>query len=114
MFISHDLLTVQYISTRVAVMYLGRIVEIAKSEELYDKHAPPLLQGTPLCGPLPRSPSRRDPGAHHPAGRRAQPLKPASRMPFSYPLPHRRPDCSAVTPPLRDVGGDHQVACLKV
>jgi len=114
MFISHDLLTVQYISTRVAVMYLGRIVEIAASEELYDNTLHPysraLLSAIPI--PDPHLEEKRERIILQ--GDVPSPLNPPPGCNFHTRCPMAASECSQVVPPLRDIGGGHQVACIKV
>jgi len=114
MFISHDLLAVQYVSTRVAVMYLGRIVEIAGSEELYDNTLHPysraLLSAIPV--PDPHLEEKRERIILE--GDVPSPLNPPPGCNFHTRCPIVASECSQVVPPLRDVGEGHQVACIKV
>ena len=87
LFIGHHLSVVKYASDRIAVMYLGRIVELASSEALFAHPAASLHRGAALgrAGP---GPGFQD-GAHRPAGRRPQPAEPAARLPLPPPLPLR-------------------------
>jgi oligopeptide/dipeptide ABC transporter ATP-binding protein len=114
MFISHDLLTVQYMSTRVAVMYLGRIVEIATSRELYDNTLHPysraLLSAIPV--PDPHLEEKRERIILQ--GDVPSPLNPPPGCHFHTRCPIAVSECSQGMPPLRDVGNGHQVACIRV
>jgi len=114
MFISHDLLAVQYISTRVAVMYLGRIVEIANSEELYDNTLHPysraLLSAIPV--PDPHLEEKRERIILQ--GDVPSPLNPPPGCNFHTRCPIAASECRQAVPPLRDIGNGHEVACIKV
>jgi oligopeptide/dipeptide ABC transporter ATP-binding protein len=114
LFISHDLLAVQYISSKVAVMYLGRIVEIADSEELYGNTLHPyskaLLSAIPV--PDPHMEEKRERIILQ--GDVPSPLDPPEGCPFHTRCPIALPECSGVVPLLRDVGGGHEVSCIRV
>ena len=116
LFIAHDLSIVRHISDRVGVMYLGRIVEIASRDELFDHPKHPYTQALLNAVPVP------DPEVE--AGREQQLIQgevPSVRNPpkgchFHPRCPHASPGvCDhGDPPPLETLGHGHEVACLRV
>jgi oligopeptide/dipeptide ABC transporter ATP-binding protein len=114
LFISHDLWVVQYISTRVAVMYLGRIVETADSEQLYQNPLHPYTQALLSAAPVPdpELESRRTPIVLE--GETPSALNPPSGCRFHPRCPLARAECRDTEPVLKAAGDGHEVACLLV
>jgi len=112
LFISHDLSVVGYISQRVAVMYLGRIVELASREEIYQRPLHPYTQILLKSIPQP-DPSRRG-IAPPPSGELPSLFSPPLGCPFAARCPHVSKQCNRQSPVLTEVCPGHSVACFEV
>ncbi len=111
LFIAHDLSVVKYISQHVAVMYLGKIMEISPSEELYDHPLHPYTRALLSAVPIPDPTVERARQRLILTGEIPSPLAPPPGCSFHPRCTERLPICSEEVPPLNDQGGSHWVAC---
>ncbi|MEZ6186483.1 MAG: dipeptide ABC transporter ATP-binding protein [Planctomycetota bacterium] len=109
LFIAHDLSVVEHISTRVAVMYLGHVAEMATSESLYANPLHPYTRALLSAVPVP-DPSRAQERIIL-DGDPPTPINPPSGCVFHPRCWLAEPRCKSEVPELRDVGGGHVVAC---
>ncbi len=108
-FISHDLSVVEYIADRVAVMYVGRLVEVARTNDLYGSPRHPYTEALLSAVPAP-DPSRRTQGIIL-EGEVADPARPPSGCYFHPRCRYARERCKVEAPALQEVGAGHHVAC---
>jgi peptide/nickel transport system ATP-binding protein len=109
LFISHDLAVVEHIAHRVAVMYLGRIVEIADKRTLFARPTHPYTEALLASVPIPRPGVRRERAP--PLGDVPSPINPPPGCTFHARCPIARPVCREAVPQLLAVGAGHHVAC---
>lgn len=112
LFIAHDLAVVRYISNRIAVMYLGVIVEIADSSTLFDKPLHPYTQALLSAAPIPDPVVERKRQRILLTGDVPSPDKERVGCYFYDRCPKRMDKCQHSIPKLKDADGDHQVACF--
>ncbi|MDI3531102.1 MAG: peptide/nickel transport system ATP-binding protein [Candidatus Atribacteria bacterium] len=109
LFISHDLSVVKHISNRVAVMYLGKIVEVAPKKELFENPLHPYTRALLASIPIPNPRKRRKKILLQ--GDPPSPTKPPRGCRFHTRCPEKMPICSEEEPLLWETKPDHQVAC---
>jgi peptide/nickel transport system ATP-binding protein len=109
LFVAHDLSVVEHISDRVAVMYVGYVVEVAPTEELFRNPKMPYTEA--LIGAIPPPDPRRRTRPVKLPGEVPSPANPPSGCYFHPRCQYAQDVCKVERPPLRDLGGGHWAAC---
>lgn len=111
LFISHDLAMVKYLSTRVAVMYLGHLMELAPSEDLYEHPLHPYTQGLLSAIPIPDPEIEQKRTRILLTGEVPSPINPPKGCVFCTRCPLAKKKCFEKRPKLREVSPNHFAAC---
>jgi len=110
LFITHDLATAKYLCDRIAIMYLGRIVEIGSRDELFSRPHHPYTQALLKAVPVPDPVQRRTEEVVR--GEIPSAINPPAGCHFHPRCPHAMPRCSQGRPPLKEIAPGHLSACL--
>jgi oligopeptide transport system ATP-binding protein len=114
LFIAHDLLVVRHISDRIAVMYLGKMVELASADEIYNHPLHPYSRSLLSAVPLPDPKAARANKRIALSGDIPSPLNAPSGCPFRTRCAYAKDICAESMPPFEEVESDHFVACHRL
>jgi oligopeptide transport system ATP-binding protein len=111
LYISHDLSVVRHISHRVIVMYLGKLVELAKAKDLFDNPQHPYTKALTTVIPVPSPKVMKEKMKQILRGETPSAINPPGGCRFHPRCPYARPKCTEMEPELQEIGNGHYVAC---
>jgi len=114
LFISHDLRAVRHVSDRVAVMYLGKLVEVADSTAIYATQLHPYTKALISAVPVPEPKVEKMRRRIVLQGDVPSPINPPSGCHFRTRCPYAIAECGQITPVLREILPGHQAACIRI
>jgi oligopeptide/dipeptide ABC transporter ATP-binding protein len=110
-FVAHDLSVVRHVSDRIAVMYLGKLMEVSPAQELYDKPIHPYTSALLSAIPIPDPNENRARAREVMSGEPPNPINPPAGCRFHTRCPRATEVCKTVEPPLAEYAGGHLAAC---